>query len=279
LTPSFQRMNCPCCSTATIREYATLPAVISRQKLDLPLFICELCSHGWLDTRGKHGLIEQEYDRDYAGHRIDPFFEQQCRDVVQAEIRSIIPSPAKVLDVGCGNGGFIIACQNAGYEATGVDISTEAVAIAIERGGKALAVDFLSYNFQQRFDIISMWDVIEHLSDPLIFLNRARELLNPGGALIIKTPAVGKRALALARLLPAKSGAILNTPHHVQFWTETSMTELLTRARFPIVTFWTPRRFRSASPTRSVALKSRRWILNQLLTFSGNSNIFCAART
>ena len=57
----------------------------------------------------------------------------------------------------------------------------------------------------ERFDVITFFDVVEHLPDPIAALRRAAEHLEPGGALVVKVPDVSPRALAAARLL-ARAG-------------------------------------------------------------------------
>jgi SAM-dependent methyltransferase len=256
-----------------------LTAAAAKGSLRLPLWICPQCDHAWLQTGDAHGLIEEDYDQGYVGHRIDPFFEAQCRNVLRSEIGELRAPPATLLDVGCGNGGFLLAAQDAGYEALGVDISAGAIDIVSSRGGKAILVDFLAHDFGRTFDIISMWDVVEHLREPVRFFQRARELLNSGGILLVKTPGVGRQALALTRVRPRWAGGLLQAPHHVQYWTQESMDAIMRRAGFARVVYWPGRSFRSAPETRSPVRKARRWTRTKLLRLTGSENIFCAGRS
>jgi 2-polyprenyl-3-methyl-5-hydroxy-6-metoxy-1,4-benzoquinol methylase len=269
---------CPCCASGRINRYMMLTAAAERGPLRLPLWRCNQCGHAWLQTGDAHELIEEEYDQGYVGHRIDPFFETQCRAVILNEIGPLRPPPATLLDVGCGNGGFLLAAQEAGYEALGVDISAGAIEIVRSRGGKALSVDFLTHDFGRTFDVISMWDVVEHLREPIRFFQRARELLRPGGILVVKTPGVGMQALALTRVRPRWAGGLLQAPHHVHYWTRDSMDAIMRRAGFAEVIYWPPRAFRSAPESKSPTRKARRWVRTKLLMLAGSRNIFCAGR-
>lgn len=254
----------------------TVPA--AQEYLCLPLWRCAQCGHAWLQTGDAHGLIEEEYDQGYVGHRVDPFFEDQCRKAIRTEIGPHSPPPATLLDVGCGNGGFLLAAQEAGYDTLGIDISAGAIEIVESRGGKALPVDFLTHDFGRTFDVISMWDVVEHLRDPFRFFQRAREMLSPGGILVVKTPGVGKQALTLTRVRPQWAGGLLQAPHHVHYWTQDSMAAIMHRAGFAEVVHWPPRSFRSDPKTKSVTRKVRRWVRTTLLKLTGSRNIFCAGR-
>lgn len=270
--------HCPCCDDTTLRQFMMLSVTTAHGLLQRPLFRCKGCDHAWLDTSEGHERIEEDYARGYVGHRIDPFFERQCRIAIGAEIRPLVPPPAALLDVGCGNGSFLLAAQEAGYDGLGIDISSEAVDLVKSRGGKAIAVDFLSYEFRQKFDVISMWDVVEHLRDPYLFLRRAKELLNPGGILIIKTPSVGKLVLWLTRVRNAWAGSLLQAPHHVHYWSPRSMTVIMHRAGFTKIIRWRPRKFRSVPETKSLCRKATRIVRNALLRGAGSRNIFCVGR-
>ena len=271
-------VRCPCCDAERPNRFTVLDTTLAKRPLRLPLWRCDECGHAWLQTGEAHGLIEEDYDSDYLGHRIDVFLEAQFRAAIQSDIRPLRPPPASLLDVGCGNGSFLLTAQEAGYQAVGIDISAGAVDIVKDRGGKALAVDFLTHDFGQTFDIISMWDVVEHLRDPFKFFQRARDLLSPGGVLVIKTPSFGKPLLDLTRARNRCAGGLLTAPHHVQFWTQESIAAIMNRAGFADVVYWPSRSFHSVPETKSVPRIVRRWIRTELHRLTGSRNIYCAGR-
>jgi 2-polyprenyl-3-methyl-5-hydroxy-6-metoxy-1,4-benzoquinol methylase len=269
---------CPCCNFKKNKCFTSLSVTTLVGNIKMPLFRCSICKHAWLDTGNSHKIIEDEYSNDYIGHRIDSYFEFQCRKTIINEIAPLISPPATLLDVGCGNGGFLLAAQELGYNSLGVDISKQAVEIVNNRGGKAMEVDFLSYNFDHSFDVITMWDVVEHLKDPFIFFKRAKQLLNPKGILIIKTPSVGIVPLYMAKCNNDLAGALLQAPHHVQYWTQKSIDALFDRSGFGEIIHWKPRKFRSEPETKSIQKKIRRKIRNTILHFTASENLYCAAR-
>jgi 2-polyprenyl-3-methyl-5-hydroxy-6-metoxy-1,4-benzoquinol methylase len=116
-------------------------------------------------------------------------------------IRRYKPQPGRVLDVGCAAGFFLSVMADQGWQTTGVEISAPMVAYAREtlalpdiRRGDILGTDLP----ERSFDVITLWDVIEHLEDPRPHLRRAAALLKDDGVLVLETQNVASR---FARLL------------------------------------------------------------------------------
>lgn len=97
--------------------------------------------------------------------------------------------PQSLLDVGCGIGVFLQCVKKVGWNAIGVDMNASAVEYARSRGlavrlGKIEELKFKSGSF----DVITLFQTIEHIEDPLNTLKKAYSLLRKGGLLIITTP-------------------------------------------------------------------------------------------
>lgn len=97
--------------------------------------------------------------------------------------------PGLALDVGCGRGDFGAALVARGWAVAGVDPSPSAVEIARRRGidartGTVHALD----PSERRYDVLTMIHALEHVVDPVADLRAARELLEPGGTLIVEVP-------------------------------------------------------------------------------------------
>jgi 2-polyprenyl-3-methyl-5-hydroxy-6-metoxy-1,4-benzoquinol methylase len=94
-----------------------------------------------------------------------------------------------ILDVGCGNGSFIDAALEYGYEARGIELSQPAVDIAQGFNLPVINMDFFSSKIDDSsFDVITMFEVIEHLPKPIEFIKRAAEVVKPGGLIYLTTP-------------------------------------------------------------------------------------------
>jgi 2-polyprenyl-3-methyl-5-hydroxy-6-metoxy-1,4-benzoquinol methylase len=97
---------------------------------------------------------------------------------------------ARVLDVGCGVGTSLRQCARLGARVSGVEMDGAAVAMLRARHGftEVHEGDFLGAPLAGPFDLLLLYDVIEHPLDPLTWLRRATDLLAPGGLLVLWTP-------------------------------------------------------------------------------------------
>lgn len=94
----------------------------------------------------------------------------------------------RLLDVGCYDGNFTLAAQELGFLAEGVEPSPAGVAQARAKGLTVAEGTLEDAPLAGPYDVITMIHVLEHFADPLVALQRARELLHPAGALLIEVP-------------------------------------------------------------------------------------------
>lgn len=109
-------------------------------------------------------------------------------DGVIAELE--LPTPARVLDAGCGSGRNMIEFSRLGT-VTGIELSETSVALARQRdAGEIVSGSVLEMPFpDDSFDLAVSLDVIEHLDDDLTALRELRRTVAPGGALLVTVPA------------------------------------------------------------------------------------------
>lgn len=96
----------------------------------------------------------------------------------------------RLLDVGCGAGYFLDAARAAGWQASGVEVSPVAAQVGRERLGLEIYQGTLTdAQFAAgHFDVVTMFEVLEHLRDPASTLAEAWRILRPGGVLAIQVP-------------------------------------------------------------------------------------------
>jgi 2-polyprenyl-3-methyl-5-hydroxy-6-metoxy-1,4-benzoquinol methylase/O-antigen/teichoic acid export membrane protein len=100
-------------------------------------------------------------------------------------------SNLRILDVGCGYGYLTYAMRQQGFEAFGLDVSEAALNIAQDQFGNFFYhadIQTFAEKQTQRYDLIVALELIEHITDPLTFINTLLQLLAPGGVLLLTTP-------------------------------------------------------------------------------------------
>jgi 2-polyprenyl-3-methyl-5-hydroxy-6-metoxy-1,4-benzoquinol methylase len=96
----------------------------------------------------------------------------------------------RVLDVGFGRGFFLYFLKQLGAQVTGIELDDSTIQYAREdlEIEDIIKTDMLKINVREKFDVILFMDLIEHVLEPLQYLNKAKMLLNPGGIIAIFTP-------------------------------------------------------------------------------------------
>jgi SAM-dependent methyltransferase len=138
----------------------------------------------------------------------------------------------RILDVGCATGLFL-AAGSAQWQKVGVELTASAADLARQQFGLHVYQGTLEQAplVGQQFDVITMWDVLEHLHDPHMALLRVRELLQPGGVFVARVPSLA----AWDARLWGRYWAGLDQPRHMFVPDETTLTALLERAGFRVV--------------------------------------------
>jgi SAM-dependent methyltransferase len=135
-----------------------------------------------------------------------------------------------VLDVGGGTGEISAALiAAAGEEARGtvVDFDPESTAVAKRRGLDVATSRFEEFETDERFDVILMLNLVEHVDDPIATMRQAAELLAPGGVVWIQTP--NFRALD-ARIYRRRNWAGLHCPRHWVIFSQDGLGRALARS-------------------------------------------------
>lgn len=135
----------------------------------------------------------------------------------------------KLLEIGCAYGYFLKNAQKY-YKCFGIDLNPNVTRVTKENTkAKILTGDFLTRKFQKNyFDIICMFDTIEHLKYPERYLKKMYETLKPGGIVVIETGDIG----SLIAKLQGRSWRLVMLPDHLQYFTKSSLTQLLTNSGF-----------------------------------------------
>ncbi|MFI5360572.1 MAG: class I SAM-dependent methyltransferase [Elusimicrobiota bacterium] len=218
---------CPLCG-------AESPKTFVRDWREYKLYDCPDCGGGFCEPFKNPGPEYYEHNKAVYSLAViettdDASFEYD--EALSALARSA-PPRARLLDVGCGAGGFLHRARAAGFSVAGLDFNSDRVAALRDRGFDVFAGGLPEYALAAppaSFDAITMFELIEHLDAPARWLDAAKTLLKPGGLLIVGTP---NRDRAFEPYAGPGLEEIDNPPHHLTRWNAAALSGLLTRRGF-----------------------------------------------
>lgn len=145
------------------------------------------------------------------------------------EITECFGGPGRLLDVGCGSGFFMASMKRRGWDVKGIDISEWAAEFAWKNLGlKVHTGGFDCINPDEKFDVVTMFHLLEHLTDPFAYLRGAARVLSENGRLVIKGPNLE----SFDRIWHGKEWRGYDVPFHLYFFTPGSYNGFLKKAGF-----------------------------------------------
>jgi len=185
-------------------------------------------------------LYTEDYFRDYfrkpgAAETVSTGYADQRARLLQAFGEHIADlerfhKPGRLLDVGCAMGFLLEAARRRGWQVVGLDLAAAAVEYArreFQLDVRLGPVERAAFP-EASFDVITAFELIEHVVDPAGTLGCFHRWLRPDGLLVLTTPNAGSYA---ARRHPERFEGFLEPPHLVYF-TPSTMRQLLRRAHF-----------------------------------------------
>lgn len=147
-------------------------------------------------------------------------------------IKRIGYDKGQLLDIGCATGIFLKAASSF-FDCTGLDVSEYATEFARKNLGiNALCGNIFDINFKsQSFDIVTMWDVIEHVRDPNRYIEKVGQIMKHGGLLVLSTGNIESLMFRIQR----QNWHLLIPPLHLYYFSKNSISSLLRRHGFKII--------------------------------------------
>jgi SAM-dependent methyltransferase len=147
-------------------------------------------------------------------------------------------APGDLLEVGCGDGAFMLVAQRAGWRVHGIDFDESAIARARAKVGDGAVVgDLLSMGYPEAsFDAIVLNNVIEHLPNPGAVMAECHRVLRPGGRVVMVTPnldALGHRSFGA-------DWRGLEVPRHLYLFSPTTLKRFAHDAGFAKIAAFSP---------------------------------------
>ena len=202
--------------------------------------------------------VEQNINGEFQQRRIE-----LTVDLVRKAI-SVHRNTPEILDLGCGQGHITEKIRQAlnGAKITGLDYSLSAIEYAHDHFSKidfAVGDAYESPYAKSFFDVIICNNLWEHVPDPLFLLGKIKQILKPGGALILSTPS-RYRTGNLMRVLRGKP-VVFMSQHHVTEYTVGQIKEQLRYGGFEVKNVLS----RPIS-ARSLKVNIARWVFSKLIS-------------
>jgi SAM-dependent methyltransferase len=148
---------------------------------------------------------------------------------------------AKIIDIGCSNGEFLIFCRNAGLIPYGIEINSSTARVAESNGLNVFNGTIDEYESKENFDFVYMGDLIEHVKAPDLLIDNVKKIMKQSGRLIIVTPNMdcfwSKATFILYRLFGIPWSCI-EPPYHLNQFSVKNLTRLLYNHGLNIENVW-----------------------------------------
>ena len=177
---------------------------------------------------------DEELSRQYADYGHEWIDSQLTRLRYRALLDSFerYRVTGRLLDIGCGAGYFLEEASAAGWEIHGTEYGDRAVAICREKGLAVEQAPILPETFEQAsFDVITAFEVFEHVRDPRREAAMVAQWLRPGGLLYCTTPNFN----AASRKVLRSSWNVIEYPEHLCYFTPRTLRSWLRRSGFRAV--------------------------------------------
>ncbi len=150
-------------------------------------------------------------------------------DIMARHVTPGADGTVRYLDAGCSTGFVVEAAQQRGWHARGIDLNPSAIEFGQSRGLSLRVAGIEDPALSdERYDVVSLFDVLEHLTHPRPILERCRDLLAPDGIVFLYVPNYD----SASRLLMGADAHFIWPTHHLNYYTPVTIVDLLARVGF-----------------------------------------------
>lgn len=233
----YQLDVCPICSKSDFDKYLTaLDYTVSKEQFTIE--ICKHCSLLFTNPRPENSDLGKYYEsKDYTSHTtdnrgiIDRIYRIARKFTLQWKYQTITESKTKntlkILDYGCGTGDFLNYCKEKGNIVEGIEPNEKARKIA---QGKNIPVHEQLPNSPQKFDVITLWHVLEHIPDLNQTLLQLHQRLDENGIMFIAVPNYQSNDAKVYQ----EKWAAYDVPRHLWHFSKNTMKALIEKNGFQL---------------------------------------------
>lgn len=257
---TLEHIECPICGLDETKPLY--------KKDSLSVVTCKVCKLWYVNPRVSRQTLEEEYVETYYPqekmeriHTDSMEWLQMTERLIELEKRC--QDKGTLLDVGCGIGTFLYLARENGWETRGIDPSKSGSTFAQEihkldvQCGDIFDADLP----ESHFDVVTLYHVLEHISDLNPFLSELRRILkSKTGTLVIEVPNGG----SLQSRLQKSDWPYVHPQDHLYYFSVNSIGKLLRKHGFRDISLGRPRR---VSPTAGISFTIRQAATAMLVRF------------
>jgi SAM-dependent methyltransferase len=237
-----ESVSCPVCGSTKHRPFLEVPDTLGLTDAVFTIVRCGDCGLAFLNPRPTGEEMAAYYPSGYCwqeagGQGLVAGLADAYRQLLMRSdigtVRRFLPRPGRALDVGCGSGDMIALLQAQGWEVYGVESAGPAARYAREkRGLEVHEGDLASAQYpSEHFDLVTYFQVLEHVADVGGNLAECRRILKPDGRLLVQVPNIGSRQFQSFR----ERWLHLSAPQHLNHFDLETLGRALDRHGFSVV--------------------------------------------
>jgi len=234
------KMNCKFCGSSKIKSVKKIQSPYVDH--EYTLYQCKNCKCRFFDINEHDVDIENVYEEYSTKHnKAVASFKRSfywTRQVQRIE-KVLGRKPASVLDIGCRTGDFLMHFPD-NIVREGVELSKNSAEIA-RRRGLVVYQDFAeNINFDKAYDVVTCYAILEHLLEPLTFLDKLPNIVSPGGILVIMIPTYECVKRWLIDTFTSVRWWMYSPPQHLNFFSKSFLDNYLAKKNFKLLDrYWT----------------------------------------
>ncbi len=235
MSPDFQTIiegakcvTCACTDTQKFQPYT----LVEKNNESYYLFQCQNCDFIFLPPYYRKMIDYHNYKGNTVLEQVrkgNNWVKVQRQKLKFDLIKKYHPT-GKLMDLGCGWGHFLLAGKELGYDIYGIEISEALHEYCTKDLGLPVdALNFHDMSDEARFDVLTMWDVLEHIDEADAFLDKCHKVVKKGGHVIIQVPQIDS---FIAKRL--KNDWPMITLDHCNYFTHKTATQLFESKGFKV---------------------------------------------
>jgi len=234
-----QKTNCDLCGSSKLGLLYKLNGFNIKK--------CDECNLVFRDVLlNKRETVKLYSENYFQNEQQDYFFKHidYKKKIFTSKLRRLerfYPKKGKLLDIGCAIGTFLLVAKESGWEVKGVEVSE----FASEYARSNFDLDVLTGELEDQaleenyFDVITLWDSVDHVEKPQALLNLVMKLLKPSGMVVVETTMEDSLLYRLAHYIHNISGGIIKMPvsrchpiHHSTYYSTKTICTALEKSGF-----------------------------------------------